>query len=89
MTRRLLFAATVATSAAALITGSQGLAVAIPLLAGWLRDHALLMATERRLGGGDGLPGERFRALQRWSFLPPPLGGVKAACDRCGTGRAA
>lgn len=49
MTRRLLLAATAATSGAALLSGSPGTAVAVLLLAGWLREHALRTGSERRL----------------------------------------
>ena len=49
MTRPFLLAATLATSGAALLSGSPGTAVAVLLLAGWIREHALRTGTERRL----------------------------------------
>lgn len=52
MTRRLLLAATTDTAGAALLSGSPGTAVAavaVLLLASWLREHALRTGSERRL----------------------------------------
>ncbi|BDA85433.1 hypothetical protein Sa4125_29750 [Aureimonas sp. SA4125] len=49
MTRRLIGAAVLATSAAALFTAGPAVAVSIALLAALLREHALRTGGERRL----------------------------------------